>query len=61
MKNKDTDKAIEAKNTLIKYCDRYEHCRGCFFQVIDAVNGLKRCAINYPYMYTKKWDELKAK
>lgn len=46
--NKDTTKAVEAVTTLIKYCDRYKHCKGCIFH--DVNSG---CMVNYPYRYHK--------
>lgn len=48
MTNKDTTKAIDAANTLLKYCARYKHCKGCIFY---RANSIKSCNINYPFAY----------
>ena len=47
--NKDTVKALEAATTLIKYCARYKHCKGCIFK--DSNDFFNNCAINRPFSY----------
>ena len=46
MKNKDTAKALEAVETLIAYCNRYENCRKCVFYVPRSLGGCKLNWVN---------------
>ena len=47
-KNKDTTKALEAVETLIKYCDRYKHCHGCIFY---NPRGAGSCKLNWVHRW----------
>ena len=37
--NKDTLKAVEAANILLKYCSRYKTCKNCIFYYSGCVIG----------------------
>lgn len=49
--NKDTVKALNAAQTLVKYCGRYKNCDNCIF--LTRIGLSIGCAINRPFSYVE--------